>query len=464
MNLKKGKIIELVIGDLAFGGKGISKVDGFTVFVDQTAPGDVVLAKVVKKKKNFAEARVTEIISPSPLRIKAPCRYSGYCGGCKWQFLPYGTQLEYKRKHVTETLAHIAFLKDIPIHPTLPSPRIFGYRNKMEFSCSDRRWLLPEEMGLDDIDTGFALGLHVPGTFYKVLDIKSCLLPPEEANMIMEDVRKFIKNSSAPVYGIRSHKGFWRFLMLRQSVARNQWLINIITAYEDRKTLLPLAELLMQKYPRIVSVINNITSRKAGIAVGEYEILLLGEPFLIESIGPYEFEISANSFFQTNTLAAEKLYETVANYARLSGSETVIDLYSGTGAIAICLAHQAREVIGLEIVDSAVSDAEKNCRINDVSNCRFVPGDIRNSLSQLDVKPNVMIIDPPRDGMHKDVVRKVLEMVPERIVYVSCNPSTLARDLAMLKEVYKVCEVQTVDMFPHTFHIECVARLEKSAP
>lgn len=452
----------MTIEDLAFGGKGLSRVDGFTVFVDQTAPGDVVLARVVKKKKNYADARVTEIISPSPLRVKAPCRYSGHCGGCKWQFLPYETQLEYKRKHVKASLAHIALLKDVPVHSTLPSPRVFGYRNKMEFSCSDRRWLLPEEMGQEAIDTGIALGLHVPGTFHKVLDIKSCLLPPEEANLILDDIRKFILNSSAPVYGLRSHKGFWRFLMLRHSVALNQWLVNIITADEDRKTVMPLAECLMQKYPCIVAVVNNITSRKAAIAIGEYEIPLYGKNALIDVIGSYEFEISANSFFQTNTLAAEKLYETVAAYAMLSGGETVVDLYSGTGTIAVYLAHQSREVIGFEIVDSAIRDAERNCQMNNISNCRFIPGDIRNSLASADIKPNVIIIDPPRDGMHKDVVRQVLMMAPERIVYVSCNPPTLARDLAVLKEVYNVCEVQAVDMFPHTFHIECVARLEKS--
>jgi len=337
----------------------------------------------------------------------------------------------------------------------------FGYRNKMEFSCADRRWLLPEEMGKDDVDRGFALGLHVPGTFYKVLDTEACLIQPELGNHILNDVRNFMKDSDQPVYGLRSHTGFWRFLMLRHSVAFDQWMVNIITASEDRKTLKPLADLLMDKYPQIVTIVNNITSRKAGIAVGEVEIPLAGLSCIREKIGSYEFEISANSFFQTNTLAAKRLYEIIQDYTELSGKETVVDLYCGTGAIAISLADLAEKVIGMEISESAIIDAENNCRINGISNCRFVQGDIKESLAKIAVKPDVMIIDPPRAGMHKDVVRQVLEMDPKKIIYVSCNPATMARDLSVIKDSYNVLEVQPVDMFPHTYHIESVAKLRR---
>jgi 23S rRNA (uracil1939-C5)-methyltransferase len=362
---------------------------------------------------------------------------------------------------VAESLAHIALIEGVPVHETLPSERIFEYRNKMEFSCSDRRWLLPEELGREDIEIGFALGLHVPGTFHKVLDTKACLLHPSLGNDLLEEARQCMKASGAPPYGLKSHEGFWRFLMLRHSVARDEWMVNLITAAEDRAVVQPLADRLMARYPRVASVVNNITSRKAGIAVGEYEIHLAGAPVFTDRIGPYTFEISANSFFQTNTRGAAHLYETAKRYAGLTGNERVLDLYCGTGAIGIFLSDAAREVVGLEMVESAVADAENNCRLNGVTNCRFVAGDVRERLPALSAVPDVMIIDPPRDGMHKDVVKNVMEMVPDRMVYVSCNPATLARDLLALKERYTVEEVQPVDLFPHTFHIESVARLTR---
>jgi 23S rRNA (uracil1939-C5)-methyltransferase len=463
MPVKKGQTLEIEISDITFGGKGISRTDGFVIFVDQTVPSDKVSARIVKKKKNYAEARIVELLEPSPFRTEPKCAYSGYCGGCKWQFLRYDKQLEYKRQHVAESLEHIALIKGVPVHPAIPSEQIFGYRNKMEFSCSDKKWLMPQEMNGENTDDGIALGLHVPGTFYKVLDTKACLLQPALGNQILEDVRDFIKHSALPVYGLHSHSGFWRFLMLRHSVAHDRWLVNLITASENREAVQPLADLLVSKYPNIVSVVNNISSRKAAVAVGEYEIPLAGTAPLTDKIAGFEFEISANSFFQTNTRGAARLYETVKIYAELTGKETVLDLYSGTGTIALSLSDVAKQVIGMEIAASAVRDAEKNCRINQVSNCRFVAGDIKDLLSKLDVRPDVMIIDPPRDGMHKDVVKQVTDMGPKRIVYVSCNPATLARDLGMLKKDYHVSEVQPVDMFPHTYHIESVAKLDRIA-
>ncbi|MFO7560978.1 MAG: 23S rRNA (uracil(1939)-C(5))-methyltransferase RlmD [Desulfobacterales bacterium] len=461
MSLKKGNIVELEITDIAFGGRGLAKVDGFAIFVDQTVPGDRVSARIIKKKKSYAEAGVMGLLKPSSDRVVAPCAYSGFCGGCKWQFLDYEKQLEYKTRHVEESLSHIGMIKQVTVHPALRSDPIFGYRNKMEFSCSDRRWLLPGEMNQEGIEQGFALGLHVPGTFFKVLDTKSCLLQPDLGNHILDDVRQVIKNSKAPVYGLKSHEGFWRFVMLRHSVFHDSWMVNLITASEDRSVVEPLADLLMEKYPRIASVVNNITSRKAGIAIGEYEILLKGENILKERLGPYQFEISANSFFQTNTRGAGLLYEKVREYAELSGNENVIDLYSGTGTIPIWLSDSAKTVTGLEIVESAVKDADKNCRSNGIDNCRFLLGDIRELLAGIGEVPDVMIIDPPRVGMHKEVVSQVLSMAPETIVYVSCNPATLARDLGMIKDQYEVLEVQPVDMFPHTYHIESVARLKR---
>jgi 23S rRNA (uracil1939-C5)-methyltransferase len=460
MKIKRGQALEIEVGNIAFGGRGLVKIDGFTLFVDQAVPGDVVNARVYRKKRSYAEARAVEIIKPSPDRVKAPCPYSGYCGGCKWQFLSYAKQLEYKRRHVAESLEHIALLAGVQVRATVPSDLIFGYRNKMEFSASDRRWLMPHELG-QGIDTDFALGLHVPGTFNKVLDIDACLLQPDLGNTLLEEIKAEIKTSGLPIYGLRSHEGFWRFVMLRHSVAKDQWMVNLITKTAATDQLAPLAERLMARHPEVISVVNNVTARKSGVAVGEYELPLTGEGQIQDRIGAHTFNISANSFFQTNTRGAGRLYDQVRRYANLTGMETVVDLYCGTGTIAICLADLAREVVGFEIVESAVADAEANCRLNAISNCRFIQGDIRHRLADLTETPDLLVIDPPRVGMHKAVVKQVLALAPPRIVYVSCNPATLARDLGMMKESYRVVEVQPVDMFPHTFHIEAVALLER---
>jgi 23S rRNA (uracil1939-C5)-methyltransferase len=331
----------------------------------------------------------------------------------------------------------------------------------MEFTCTDRRWLTPEEMQQAESDKGFGIGLHVPGTFFKVFDTKRCLLQPDPGNQLLDDVRRFILSSGLPAYGLRSHKGFWRFLMLRHSVAHDRWMVNIVTAAENHQVLKRLADILMETYPSVISVINNVTARKAGVTTGEFEISIAGDSAIIDKIGAFEFEISANSFFQTNTAGAAELYDTVKRYADLGGSGSVVDLYSGTGTIPILLSDAAGEVIGLEMAPSAVADAEKNCRHNQVENCRFVPGDIRETLPAISKRPEVLVIDPPRAGMHPDVVKQVLALLPERIVYVSCNPATLARDLILLKEAYRLEEVQPVDLFPHTYHIESVVKLVK---
>ena len=461
MKIKKGLQAQVEITDVAFGGRGLARLDGMAVFVDQTVPGDHVIIRIFRKKKNYAEARVIDLIQSSPFRIIAPCEYSGFCGGCKWQFIKYEQQLLYKRQHVLDSLEHIGGIRDVTVHDTIPSKLIFGYRNKMEFSCSDRRWLLPHELDRVDVDMGFALGLHVPGTFHKVIDTRECLLQPDLGNQLMDEVRTFIRSSDKPVYGLRSQIGFWRFLVLRHSVAHDQWMVNIVTAEDGRETVQPLADRLMDRYPKVVSIINNITSSKAGVAVGDVEHTLAGSDIIADKISGFEFEISANSFFQTNTRGAAPLFKIVEKYAGLNGTETVLDLYSGTGTIPILLSEHSKAVTGIEIIESAVADAEKNCRKNGISNCRFIMGDIRNCLSQITQRPDVLIIDPPRAGMHKDVVKQVLELGAGRMVYVSCNPATMARDLQLMQESYRLEEVQPVDMFPHTYHVEAVAKLIK---
>ncbi len=459
MKIKKGQSLKVEISDIAYGGKGLVRINGFAVFVDQAVPGDHVLIRITRKKKNHAHARVLELLKASPDRIQPPCVYSGFCGGCKWQFLDYAVQLKYKQQHVRESLEHIGQIKNVKVNPTVPSPLAFGYRNKMEFTCTNRRWLTPAEMQQTDIKKGVGIGLHVPGTFFKVFDTKRCLLQPDLGNHLLDDVRQFMRSSGLPPYGLRSHEGFWRFLMLRHSVAWDRWMVNIVTAADDPQALKPLAEALMQKYPQVSSVIQNVTSRKAGVAVGEFERTLGGQSTLSDKIDSFVFEISSNSFFQTNTLGAAKLYDIVKRYAQLTGSETVVDLYSGTGTIPILLSAAAQSITGLEMAPSAIADAEKNCRMNRIDNCRFVSGDIRQTLTATTQKPDILVIDPPRAGMHKDVVKQVLNLLPERIVYVSCNPSTLARDLNLLQAAYQIQEIQPVDLFPHTYHIETVVRM-----
>lgn len=461
MTIKRGQALELDIVRVAFGGKGIAKPEGFTVFVDGAVPGDRALVRVTRKKKNFAEARMLELLRPSDLRIDAPCRYSDHCGGCKWQFLPYEVQLGFKREHVAESLHHIGLLEGVPVHPVIPSEKVFEYRNKMEFSCSDRRWLLPEELGREDIPADFGIGLHVPGTYFKVLDIEECLIQPARGNDILAETRRYIRDSELPVYGLKSHEGFWRFLMVRHSAARDQWMVNIVTAREDRAAVQPLAGRLRERFPEVVSVVNNVTARKAGIAAGEFEVHLAGDAVIRDRIGDFSFEISANSFFQTNTRGAERLYGVVRDFAGLTGAETVLDLYCGTGTIGLFLSEAAREVVGIEMAESSVADARRNAEMNGVANCRFLAGDMKDVLPAAGVSPDVVVVDPPRAGLHKDVVPQLLDLRPRRIVYVSCNPTTLARDLALMAEAYDVAEVQPVDLFPHTYHIESVARLER---
>jgi 23S rRNA (uracil1939-C5)-methyltransferase len=287
------------------------------------------------------------------------------------------------------------------------------------------------------------------------------LLQPSLGNHMLCHVKQYMKESGHPPYSPRTHEGFWRFLMFRYSFAYDQWLVNIVTSAENLSVISPLVESLMKYFPNIVSIVNNITSRKSGISAGEYEIHLAGQSCLKERLGPFEFEVSANSFFQTNTEGAVNLYNTVKEFANLSGSERVLDLYSGTGTIPIWLSDAAVEIIGIEIVESAVSDARKNCAQNNITNCRFVSGDIRSALTGIEKKPDVLIIDPPRTGMHPDVVKQIMDMAPEKMIYVSCNPATLARDAGMMKDRYEIIEIQPVDMFPHTYHIEAVVKFKK---
>ncbi len=461
MSLQKRKTCELEITDLAFGGKGLAKPDGFPVFVDRCLPGDRVLARITKKKKSWAEGKLIQILEPSASRRAGPCFYRHFCGGCKWQDLPYDLQLVYKKRHVAESVQHIGRLREVTVHDVLPATDIYGYRNKMEFTCSPRRWLMPEELNDDTVVKDFGIGLHVPGTFDQVIDIAHCHIMPEAGNDILAHVRNHIRQSDLPAYDLKTHEGFWRFLMLRHSVGYDAWMVNIVTRDFRREAVEELARSLAEAFAGIRSIVNNVTDTVAGVSAGQQEIKLHGEDHILEKLGSYVFRISANSFFQTNTRACETLYAKVSEYAALTGKETVLDLYSGTGTIPIWLSGQARRILGIEIVPAAVADARRNVELNGIDNCEFLEGDIRTVLPGLKQVPDVMVIDPPRVGMHKEVAGRVLRSGCGRIVYVSCNPATLARDIELLSPGYTVLEIQPVDMFPHTYHIESVALLVK---
>jgi 23S rRNA (uracil1939-C5)-methyltransferase len=459
MDIKKGDTVELNVERVVYGGRGLARLNRIVIFVDKAVPGDRVIARVVRIKKDFAEARVMEVIEASPHRILALCPYSSYCGGCSWQFIKYEKQLEYKHGFIQELLNHIGNVRDFKLYRVLPAPQIFEYRNKMEFSFSDRRWLLPEERNERRDNNRFALGLHVPGTFDKIIDIEGCLLQKEKGNEILREVKRYAKGSGIPAYGLRSHQGFWRYLMLRHSHFFDEWMVNIVTSDEKDQAVHALASLLKDQFREVTSIVNNINTRKGGTAVGEWERILVGEGNIRDRIGGFTFEISVNSFFQTNTPMAERLYESVRDFASLEGRETVLDLYCGIGTVSIFLASQATRVIGVDISKGALADANRNCELNGIDNCEFLCGDVGMVLSQVTVEPELLVTDPPRTGMHKKVVEGILRLLPERIVYISCNPATMARDIALLKDRYRVEEVQPIDLFPNSYHVESIARL-----
>lgn len=459
--MRKGDIIELTIEKLVYGGRGLAHHNNRAVFVDAAIPGERVMARASRVKKDFAEARLLEVLEPSQHRVIAPCRYNDYCGGCNWQFIEYEKQLEHKHAIVEELLHHIGKVADVPVHPALPAPQALGYRNKMEFSFSDKRWLLPEELDNKKDYEHFALGLHVPGTFDKIINIDGCLLQHERGNEILKEVKEYARGSGLPVYGLRSHQGFWRYLVLRHSHYFDEWMVNIVTSEEREPELRTLASILRDRFGNIESLVQSINTRRGGTAIAERENVLLGRSSIRDKIGKFTFEISAQSFFQTNTAMAERLYEQVRDLASLTGKETVIDLYCGIGTISILLAPLASLVIGMDISESSIQDARKNCELNGIYNCEFLCGDVKALLSRAAFHPDLLIADPPRAGIHKKVIEQILYLMPDKIIYVSCNPSTLARDLALLNERYLVGEVQPLDLFPNTHHVETVVLLEQ---
>ena len=451
--------MELEIEKLAFGGKGLTRLDEYVIFIGRALPGDRVKARITKRRPNYAEAKLLEIIKSSPLRIAAPCPYFGECGGCTWQNLSYADQLKFKQEHIRESLKQLAGIEDYEMKDLRPAEPVWGYRNKMEFSFSDRRWYTAGEKAMENRDDQYVLGLHVTGTYDKILKVDHCLLQNDQANKVLRMVDNFCVREKLPAYSDKSHEGYLRFLVIRHSISTNEIMVVVVTSTRSPERLKSLAGELMTAIPQITSVVNTINTRPAQIAYGEETIVIAGKDHLVEKINGLTFQISAHSFFQTNSYQARALYNTVIEFADLENRGLVWDLYSGTGTIALLLARHAGQVVGFELVPSAVQDAIYNSAQNGLTNIGFISGDILLNLKQVRELPQVVITDPPRSGMHSKICDFLNGCGAKKIIYVSCNPATMARDIKQLTQNYRLNRVQPVDMFPHTFHIETVCEL-----
>lgn len=473
LRMKKEIILDnVVIEAVAAEGKAVAHVDGIALFVQFAVPGDVVRVKVTKKKKNYMEGFILEMISPSKDRLEPFCKYFSVCGGCKWQPLPYPMQLEAKRRQVEDQLVRIGHL-DVPeIRPTVASDKTIYYRNKLEFTFSERRWLYPgenpEEIAPAD---RLGLGFHVGRFFDKVLDIRECFLQDSPSNEIRNSIRQFAIDNSLSFFNIREHVGFLRNMIVR-TTQKGEVMLIIVFFNDDAKARTSLLDAVAARFPQIVSLYYVING-KANDSITDQEcILYKGEEAIYETMENLRFKIGPKSFYQTNTAQAYKLYSVAREFAALTGNEVVYDLYTGTGTIAQFVSSKASKVVGIEYVPEAIEDAEANARANGITNCEFFAGDMKDVLKPDFIaahgRPDVIILDPPRAGIHPDVAKVILDAAPQRMVYVSCNPASQARDLAILCNSgnddgphYRITAVQPVDMFPHTHHVENVVALEK---
>ena len=460
----RGSEIELVIESLAYGGMGLARKHNFVIFVKYAIPGQKVIARIYKKRKGYAEAHVLKVLSESPDAINASCGHYWICS--KLQNLSYKRQIDEKVSQVEDAFRRIGGLSNFTLEKVREAESIYHYRNKMEFTFSPNRWVLDSEP--EGVDRSFALGLHIPGRFDKILDINNCYIQPEIGNRILSVTRDVcLSNRELRPYDPKSHIGFLRFLMLRYGMNTQDLMVNIVTAYHDIDKLTPLTDALLKEFSEITSLVNNVNTRKADVAFGESETLLYGEPSIKEKLGDLTFEISANSFFQTNTGQGEILYQEIKDATNLNGDEILYDLYCGTGTIGLYLSKKAKKVFGFEVIRSALDDAEKNAVRNNISNIVFVKANLdtffkSGQLPKRVPKPDVIVVDPPRAGMHEDMTNYLPKLGAKKIIYASCNPTTQARDAKILNAYgYRIISSTMVDMFPHTPHIETVMLFSK---
>ena len=457
----------VLIESVAAEGKALAHVDGMVVFVDFAVPGDVVDIQVLKRKKNYMEGRIQRIVKPSSDRLEPLCPHFGVCGGCRWQPLPYAMQLEAKRQQVEDQLIRIGHLNVPEIRPTLPSPKTEYYRNKLEFSASARRWILSGEdaESIPENDR-MGLGFHVGKFFDKVLDIRDCHLQAETSNAIRLFIKKFCVENGLEFYNIRENNGFFRNMFLRNNSEGDIMLI-LCFGYEDKPRREALLDAVSARFSEIKSLYYVVNTKLNDSISDQSPVLYKGEDAIYETMEGLRFKIGPKSFYQTNSEQAYRLYCVAREFAALTGDEVVYDLYTGTGTIAQFVCAKASKVIGIEYVPEAIKDAEVNSAANGISNCEFFAGDMKEVLNEEFIgrhgKPDVIILDPPRAGIHPDVADVILKAAPSRMVYVSCNPASQARDLAILCRDYEITAVQPVDMFPHTMHVENVVSLVRKA-
>jgi len=464
--IKKNIFVENAeIVDISSEGKSVAKVDGMVIFVDGGVPGDMADVMITRKKNNYAEGHIITLKKESENRITPTCEHFGVCGGCKWQHLNYETQLFFKQKTVADALTRIGKLDISTLKPIFPNAENYYYRNKLEFSFSDKKWLTTEEINTgENIDNRNALGFHIPKMFDKILDIKNCYLQAEPSNTIRNEIRDFANKHNLTFFGIRDKTGLLRTLMLRTS--SNGELMVLIQFFENQPEHIDLLLThLKNTFPQITSL-QYVINQKGNDTLQDLEIITFsGRDHIFEEMEGLKFKISAKSFYQTNSVQAYELYKITRNLCQLKGDEIVYDLYTGTGTIANFIAKKAKKVVGVEYVPDAVIDAKNNSEFNNITNTVFFAGDMKEVLNEefikIHGKPDVIITDPPRAGMHEDVIAVLLKVCASKIVYVSCNPATQARDLEMLMGSYEIAEIQPVDMFPQTAHVENVVLLVK---
>ena len=453
----------VTISDVAAEGKAIARINDMVVFVSFGAPGDVVDIQLTKKKKNYGEGRIVRYHSLSDKRCDTFCEHFGVCGGCKWQHLPYPEQLAFKQQQIVDNLSRIGKVDLPPISPIMGSDKTIYYRNKLEFTFSNKKWLTREELDKTDDQCRNGVGFHIPGMFDKVLDIHTCWLQEDVSNRVRNAVRSFCLEHRYPFFDLREQSGFMRTLVIR-TTSTGQLMVIVVFFEEREEERIALLNYLREQFPEITSLLYIINTKCNDTITDQEVITFAGSDYIEEEMEGLTFRIGPKSFYQTNSEQAYNLYKITREFAGLTGNELVYDLYTGTGTIANFVARQCRQVIGIEYVPEAIEDAKVNARLNNLSNTLFYAGDMKDILTREFVEqhgaPDVIITDPPRAGMHDDVIDCILSASPRRIVYVSCNPATQARDLSLLDSMYKVTKVQPVDMFPHTHHVENVVLLE----
>lgn len=473
--VKKGQRIETEIFDTADKNRCVGKLEGgLCVFVEGIAAvGDTVRARVTQIKKRYLVAQLTEVLKFSGRRTEPRCKYFGVCGGCKWQHLDYAEQLRIKRKQVLDALEHLGGFEHPEVGECVPAEQPYGYRNKIDMDFTDRRYLTANEMNIPEAaltkPLDFALGFHAPGCFAKAIDIDRCDLASDGMNLAVETVRRFCRDRKLPIYSSFTHEGLLRNLVVRRGERTGELMVNLITSTHDAALMQELlGELRAALGEKLTTFVNATTDRKNMVAFGDKEYVLCGDGTISDRLGEYTYRISPNSFFQTNTVQAEKLYNGILDAARFQGSELVYDLFCGTGSIALFAARHCKKILGIELVEAAVADAQKNAAEHGAANCTFRQmdlmhfGNIRAELEAFGL-PDVVITDPPRAGMHPKAVGMLRELAPPVIIYVSCNPASLARDGQLLcaDGLYRLIRVQPFDLFPQTNHVESIARFER---